>query len=206
VIFLNGLSGARRIRHQIRPAGLVLAVAIVAIATCLPGCSSGVIFNAGPLGGEESGGINCAPVIGRHGVLSYGSIEFANSSSTPVVIDKVSLADPRGLRMLAAYIVPITGDNLYGLRPGYPPARGLPRGVQWSERQTADGAKLGHERGHVVSNLVAVLKPTRNPGWARGINIYYHSPDGQRYLLRQGLQVLVGINSCPEDLAHYIRK
>lgn len=172
---------------------------------CLAGCSSGVIFNSGPLGGQGSTGINCAPVDGRGGVLSYGFIEFANSSASPVVITKVSLADPRGLRMLAAYVVPITGDTLYGLLQGYPPAKHLPSGVQWPERQRADGAIIEHSRGQDVTNLVAVLKPTRNPGWARGINIYYHSSGGQRYLLRQGVQILVSINRCPGNTTRYER-
>lgn len=182
-----------------------LAAAATAAGLCLAGCSSDVIFNAGPLGGVGSTGINCAPVLGRGGVLSYGSIAFSNASTSPVHIDKVSLAEPRGLRMLAAYVVPITGTLLYGLLQGYPPEKRLPPGIQWSERQPADGATIKHSRSQDSYNLIAVLKPTRNPGWARGINIYYHSSDGQRYLLRKGLQVLVGINSCPDNLARYER-
>jgi len=182
------------------------AIAAVAIAVCLAGCSSGVIFNSGPLGGQGSTGINCAPVNGRGGVVSYGTIEFANSSASPVVITKVSLADPRGLRMLAAYVVPVTGDTISGFVQGYPSAKTMPPGEQWALRQRADGAAIKHSRGHDVTNLIAVLKPTRNPGWARGINIYYHSSGGQRYLLRQGLQILVGVNRCPNDMARYERK
>jgi len=190
---------------MIRRSSQASAIAMSAIAVCLAGCSSGVIFNSGPLGGQGSTGINCASVIGRGGVLTYAFIEFANTSASPVVITKVTLADPRGLRMLAAYVVPITGDTLYGLRPGYPSARGMPSGEQWAQRQRADGATVKHSRGQDVINLVAVLKPTRNPGWARGINIYYHSSGGQRYLLRQGVQILVFINRCPDNTARYER-
>lgn len=142
---------------------------------------------------------------GRNGVLGYGYIQFANKSASPVVIDKVSLAEPHGLRMLAAWVVPLTDDNNYGLLQGYPPSKYILPGVQWSERQPTAGATVNPSRQGEAANLIAVLKPTRNPGWARGINIYYHSPDGQRYLLRQGVQILVGINSCPNDLARYIR-
>jgi hypothetical protein len=181
------------------------AIAMVALVGCLVGCTSGFTFNSGPLGGQGSTGINCAPVDGRGGVLSYGFIEFTNSSASPVTITKVSLADPRGLRMLAAYVVPITGDTLYGLLQGYPPAKRLPSGVQWSERQRPNGAVIKHSPGYDVINLVAVLKPTRNPGWARGIDIYYHSSDGQRYLLRQGVQILVSINKCPKNTIRYER-
>ena len=181
------------------------AIAAVAIAVCLAGCSSGVIFNSGPLGGQGSTGINCAPVNGRGGVVSYGTIEFANSSASPVFITKVSLADPRGLRMLAAYVVPVTGDSISGFVQGYPSAKRMPSGELWSERQRADGATIEHSRGQDVTNLIAVLKPARNPGWARGINIYYHSSNGQQYLLRQGLQILVAINRCPDNTARYER-
>jgi hypothetical protein len=107
--------------------------------------------------------------------------------------------------MLAAYVVPITGSDIYGLLQGYPPGKSLPRGIQWSERQRADGAVIRPTPRRRDNNLIAVLQTTKNPGWARGINIYYHSSDGQRYLLRRGIQVLVGINSCPNNLEHYIR-
>jgi hypothetical protein len=181
------------------------AITTVAIAVCLAGCSSGVIFNSGPLGGQGSTGINCAPTNGQDGVVSYGTIEFANASASPVFITKVSLVDPRGLRMLAVYVVPVTGDTLSGFVQGYPSSKKMPSGEQWSGRQRADGAIINHSRGQDVTNLIAVLKPTRNPGWARGINIYYHSSGGQRYLLRQGLQILVGINGCPFNLQRYER-
>src|SRR5450755_4370524 len=60
------------------------------------------------------------------------------------VVEKVALADSHGLRMLAAYVVPITGHTLYGILTGFPPAAHLPPGVQWSQRQRADGATIPH--------------------------------------------------------------
>ena len=180
------------------------AVVAAAVAVCLAGCSSGIIFNSGPLGGQDGTGITCAPTVGWRGVVTYGSI-FANSSASHVFIDKVSLADPRGLRMLAAYVVPVTGDSIIGFVQGYPSGKLLPSDEPWSQRQRADGAIVKHSRGQAVTSLLAVFKPTRNPGWARGINIYYHSSDGQRHLLRQGLQILVGINKCPNNQVKYER-
>jgi hypothetical protein len=199
----NGDSAIRRPRHLAHASSLALATA--AILACLAGCSSGVIFNAGPLGGQEATGITCGVADGRGGVATYGAINFPNSSASPVTITRVSLADPDGLSMHAAYVVPITGTLLYGFLPGYPPEKHIPHGIQWSERQRADGARLPHSRDHDFYSLVAVLQPTRNPGWARGINIYYHSSHGQRYLLRQGLQILVGINRCPNNTVRYER-
>jgi hypothetical protein len=181
------------------------AIVAVAIAVCLAGCSSGVTFNSGPLGGPGQTGIECAPTVGPGGVVSYGTIEFANSDASPVVITSVSLADPRGLRLLAAYIVPVTGYTISGFVQGYPPSRFMPTDEHWSQRQRADGAVIKHSRRPNLFNLIAVLKPTRGPGWAKGINIYYHSSSGQRYLLRRGLQILVGISRCPDNQERYKR-
>lgn len=48
------------------------------------------------------------------------------------------------LRLIVAYIVPIAGHDLYGVRPGFPPAAGLDPGVLWSRRQLAVGASVPH--------------------------------------------------------------
>jgi hypothetical protein len=190
------------VRRGILAQAAATAVGLALIAGCT---TDGVIVNSGPLGGAGRGtGITCAPTKGRQGVVTYGSIDFPNTSASTVHIDTVSLADPDGLRMLAAYVVPITGTLLYGFLQGYPPRQHIPAGIQWSQRQRADGATLPHTRGRDVYSLVAILQPTRNPGWARGVNIYYHA-GGQRYLLRQGLQILVGVNRCPSSLARYER-
>ena len=62
------------------------------------------------------------------------------------------------LRLIVAYIVPIAGHDLYGLRPGFPPAAGLDPGVLWSRRQLAVGASVPHTDGFLVANLLLVLK------------------------------------------------
>jgi hypothetical protein len=124
----------------------------------LAGCASGAAVNTGPFGNGGSPGEEC--VVLHHGaVLSYGFEEFRNSSASTAVIDKVALADSHGLGMLAAYVVPITGYDLYGVLTGFPPAAHLPPGVQWSQRRRADGATIPHSRAHDVTNLVLVLKP-----------------------------------------------
>src|SRR5260370_6211851 len=72
VLILNVSNGVKGDRHRvIHWCKRASAIAAAAIAVCLAGCS-GVIFNSGPLGGQDSTGINCAPVTGWGGVVSYG--------------------------------------------------------------------------------------------------------------------------------------
>jgi hypothetical protein len=162
----------------------------------LAGCASGVAVNTGPFGNGGSQGEECVP-LPRGGVLSYGFDEFRNSSASAAVIEKVSLADPHGLRILAAYVVPITGHTLYGVLTGFPPEAHLPLGVQWSQRQRADGATIPHSLGHRVTNLILVLKPVTKIGSARGIDVYYRV-SGQQYHLRTATRIVVRVGStCP---------
>jgi hypothetical protein len=72
-----GMSSAmRESGNHVRWSRRVSAIATVAIAVCLAGCSSGITFNSGPLGGQGSTGINCAPAYGRDGVHGAGGISF----------------------------------------------------------------------------------------------------------------------------------
>ncbi len=166
-----------------RPARILLAGTLLAAGVLLAGCASDPAVNAGPFGNGGIYGEECASVPPGK-VLSYGFDEFRNSGSGTATIDKVALADSRGIRILAAYVVPITGHELYGVLFGYPPAAHLPQGVQWAQRQRADGATVPRSRGsHDVTNLVLVLRPTAKTGWARGIDVYYRESGQQYHLL-----------------------
>ena len=124
----------------------------------LAACSSAPAVNTGPFGGGGDSSSLCVPV-GRGGVLSYGLNAFTNTGGT-ARIERVALTDPHDLRIVAAYVVPVTGNTLYGVLSGYPPARGLPADVQWDRRQRANGAAIPHSRG-IQYNLVLVLKHPR---------------------------------------------
>jgi hypothetical protein len=138
--------------------------------------------NTGPFGNGGIYGQECA-FVPPGSVLSYGFDEFRNVGGATATIDKVTLADSHGIRMLAAYVVPVTGHELYGVLFGYPPDAHLPQGVQWSRRQPTNGATIPPSRGrHDVTNLVLVLKPTATTGSARGISVFYRE-SGQRYHL-----------------------
>jgi hypothetical protein len=180
----------------VRPARTLLAGVLLTAGALQTGCASGAAVNTGPFGNGGSYGQECA-LVPAGKVLSYGFDEFRNSGNATATIDKVALADPRGIRVLAAYVVPITGHHLYGVLFGYPPAAYLPQGVQWAQRQPADGATIPRSRGrHDVTNLVLVLKPTAKTGWARGINVYYRE-SGQRYHLLTATRIrLITASRC----------
>ena len=100
-------------------------VACLAALGCLvlAGCSTGPA-SPGPLGDTGGRGTLCGPVA-RGQVLSDGFDGLRNTGDAPARIEAVSLADPHGLRLLTAYVIPIAGDSLYGVRAGFPPAAAL---------------------------------------------------------------------------------
>ena len=133
-------------------------------------------------------------------MLAFGLEEFRNGSSSTAVIQRVALAEPHNLTMLAAYAVPITGHDLYGVLSGYPPAKHLEPGVEWSKRQWANGARIPPTKGHDVTNLVLVLRPVGAKGSAKGVDVHYEVA-GQQYLLRTATQILVlSGRECPANL------
>jgi hypothetical protein len=166
-------------------AGVLLTVLA---AVSLAGCSSGNAVNTGPFGNGGGTGSVCSPVP-PGGVLSFGFEEFQNSGST-ATISKVNLADPHNLIMRAAYAVPIVGHDLYGVVHGWPPESKIPNGVQWANRQNADGATILHSRGSDLTNLVLVLQPTQKAGTAKGVNVYYKAA-GQQYHLQTAFAIRV---------------
>jgi hypothetical protein len=146
--------------------GLACGLALLA-AAC--GGSSG--SGAGPFGPPDGPGAVCGGTP-KGGVLAYGPEEFVNKGST-AVIQRVYLVDPDHLRMLAAWAVPITGTNLYGVESGYPPLPGLAPGIDWAHRQAAKGAVIPHSGGHDVINMVLVVKPSGKEGTAKAFAIAY---------------------------------
>jgi hypothetical protein len=169
-------------------AGLVLLAS-------LAGCSSAGSSGAGPLGGPGDTGQECVPL--RPGqVLSYGFTGLRNSGHATVVIDRAGLADARGLRLLAAYVVPGTARFLYGVYRGYPPARPLSPGVDWAARQNADGARMLPMKASRQDTLLLVIKATRLRGTARGVDIWY-SVNSQHYHLQTATSLLtLGRRHC----------
>jgi len=195
------LASRRATRHL--PTGIVLAGALLA-PLCLAACSSGDAINTGPFGGAGTPGLQCSWAH-RGGVLTDDPAVLRNRSLAPAHIEKVALIAPRGLQLVAAYAVPITGTTLYGMRFGFPTGANLPPGVQWSRRQRANGATISHSVAHHVTDLVLVLKPAAAYGSALGVDVYY-KVSGQQYQLRTDLQLLVfNGRGCPANFARFIR-
>jgi hypothetical protein len=129
-------------------------------------------------------------------ILAYGFTSVQNGGAAVAVIDRVALADVRGLRVLAAYAIPITGDSLYGVLRGYPPGSRLPAGVRWTARHSADGARVPHTTGHRVTNLLLVIKSLGKRGTASGVDIWYQV-GSQHYRLRTATSLLTLNRQCP---------
>jgi hypothetical protein len=151
---------------------------------------------AGPLGERGSQGTLCSPVA-KGQVLSDGFDPLMNSGKAPATIEAVSLADPRHLVLLTAYVVPITGGFLYGVHAGFPPAPELDPGVLWSKRQLAVGAIIPHSGTNHLANLLLVVKPTASTGTAAGVLIAYRVA-GQLYQFQSQVKLIVEAGrQCP---------
>jgi hypothetical protein len=153
--------------------------------------------NTGPFGGQgETIGTVCVPVKPGQ-VVADGINAINNRESATAVIDRVGLVSPQRLRILAAYVVPITGHVLYGAQPGDPPIPGAPPGFQWGERQQAEGARVPHTSGYHVMSLLLVLSTHGSRSTDKGVDVWYHV-GGQHYHLRTGVGMLALVaQSCP---------
>jgi len=151
---------------------------------------------AGPVGEGGSQGTLCSAVAEGQ-VLSDGFDPLMNSGQTPATIEAVSLADPRHLVLLTAYVVPITGGFLYGVHSGFPPAPELDPGVLWFKRQLAVGASIPHSSSNHIANLLLVVKPTASTGTAAGVLIAYRVV-GQVYQFQSQVKLIVKAGrQCP---------
>ncbi|SRR5712691_7606270 len=170
-----------------------LAGAVV-IVTALASCTS-VSASPGPLGGPGDPGQVCTPLrLGA--VLSYGFTAFRNSGDSTVMIDKAELTDPRGLRVIAAYVVPGTARFAYGVESGFPPERPLPPGVDWSARQNASGAQVPPMTKSQQDSLLLVVRATAHRGSAKGVSLWYHTSHQQFFLQTNTRLLTVDRPSC----------
>ena len=169
----------------------------VILATTLAACAASP-NRIGPLGGPEAEGSVCMSDV-HTTVLTDGWPAVRNTSQTPAVIDKVDMADPRGLRLLKAWAVPVVGHDLYGAEPGYPPGKVDSPGILWDQRHTANGAVVRHSTGLHQTDLLFVVRLLTGHASASGVDIWYHVGH-QRYHIRTvfGLKVLsAGSGNCP---------
>jgi hypothetical protein len=167
-----------------RIGGLAAGLALLLAA----GCSSGLSTD-GPFGKSASGlGSECIPVP-RNGVGTFAPLAFGNTGG-PARITKVTLVGAHHLKIVAAWVIPITGSDLMGVFSGYPPGPPFARspGIEWNRRQHADRAVIPHLPGQAVYNLILVLRPSGAQGTASSEDIYYQS-GGTQYLLNLGIGI-----------------
>jgi hypothetical protein len=163
---------------------------VVALALPLAGCGSSERNLNGPFGDSATSpiGAQCFMPEPKGAVATLGMLSFSNKGDR-ARIDKVTLVGARNLQTVAEWVVPITGHNLLGVFYGYPPygskrkGFALAPGVQWAERQHADGATIGHMPFPEAINLVLVLKVTGGvEGTAKTVYLDYES-GGTKYRL-----------------------
>jgi hypothetical protein len=170
------------------------AAAAIAAAAVLASCSSSL--PAGPLAGPRTPGTECTPARGAK-VMTDGFDAVRNTGKATAVIEKVAMADPKGLRLLHAYAVRTEGI-WYGVQAGYPPGHVRLPGWHWDTRQNADGARVPPATGkHDYWNLLLVVAPEAARSTYAGIDIWYRVGDNHyHWRTVAGLLLLTKRRSC----------
>jgi hypothetical protein len=159
---------------------LGLAVPAIAVAVAIAAfAGAGIPVNTGPLGpvGERVCNVARMP---HDQILAFGlGTALFNSGSSPAKIERVTLYQPRHLRLLGAVVLRNHADDSpVGLVNGWPPdLKGT--GLNWSARVPAAGATIGpatHE------NLLLELRPAGPVATAAGVSVTY-TEAGQQYRL-----------------------
>jgi hypothetical protein len=183
----------------VRLAATAVGGLAVALGLLLGGCSDP--NPNGPFGDSPQGSVGgqCA-WYPKGSVATLGMLSFSNSGGL-ARIDRVTLVDAHHLRVVAEWVVRITGHDLIGVMGGYPPlgAKGqgpgfLASGIDWAGRQPAVGATIVHTPFPDVINPVLVLKATGVKGTAKDVYIDYESGD-RRYRRYFGVSILLYNNN-----------
>lgn len=180
----------------------VLSAAVLAAALIAFFAWSALIpaMNTGPLGnGGTAGGI-CAPLAPGQ-VLSWGITYLGNTGSSDAVIEKVALVNARNARLVASYVVPITGNNEYGSLAGYPPPEHTQPGVDWPAHQGVPGASVAPAHGRDHADLVTVIQPTGTGPLAevQAIDVFYQESGTNYHMQTHYRFVLLVGTTCPDN-------
>jgi hypothetical protein len=157
---------------------MALAAGIAAFVLTRP---SGVILG-GPVGPPTNVTQEC--VSDPPGALQTDGFDsLTNQGNQVAVIERLSLRSPHRLRMVGAYLVPLTGNGEAGIWPGFPPpvrqlAREAPE-VDWGKRVLPRNARL--LPGHRVNTVLGLQATSRQDGSAAGLAVHYRV-GSQQYL------------------------
>jgi hypothetical protein len=169
----------------------------LACGLALAACGSSGPSSNGPLGPLGNPTTTCTPL--RPGeALSDGYLTMTNNSTGTLTIERVGLASPRNIRLLGAYIVPVT-RNAIGDLDGWPPLPGqLLPGIQWRNRHRPAGARV--RPGDTIDPVVGLaITAGHTKASENGQLIYYRDASGNQYVLHTNIQVQLqtGAKACP---------
>lgn len=135
-------------RHP-RPRLLSAAVAAVLLAGLSACAADGT--DDGPLGSTPPAGRFCT-VAGLTRTATVGVLALRNRSSHDVVVQRLSLRRPDGLRVSQARLVPVLDDTLIGSDNRYPPQWAKAHPGTWAAGQDAAVGTVppGEELGLVL--------------------------------------------------------
>jgi hypothetical protein len=129
----------------------------------------------GPLGrsGPTQNAV-CTPIPGW--IITYGTEGVRNTGPAVATIQKLGYVHPRNLKVLATFVVPPRGNDLYGERNGYPP--------KWllAERRMTVRPVKGNAPSD-YSNAILVTRLTGPVGHADAVYLDYKE-NGKLYRLR----------------------
>ncbi|MEV7390962.1 hypothetical protein [Streptomyces sp. NPDC091215] len=143
---------------------LVMATALNAVLGC-----SGSATAGGPLDGPDwekvGSGQVCMPAK-PGATLTFGGDELHNYGHKDVVVDKVSLLEPKALRLVDAVVLP-TRNTFVGYSSHYPPRKPALDGLEsaWDHRRPAVGMTIAPQPDSTsdtarTHNLVVAVRVT----------------------------------------------
>ena len=157
-----------------RTRSVVVASAVVAVTgAVLAGVflrgGPAVGVNSGPLGGGPTNGSLCGS--GRR-IVSIAQDDFRNATNSPIRVEKATLVNARGVKMLGADLVPIVAPSgqydLLVTGGPYPPSAtelAAAADARWGDRRTLPMTMAPDRPGHSW-NLVFGLDRTAATGTA----------------------------------------
>ena len=164
---------------------------VAALVLLGSGCSSEAIVGQGPLGPPGDPGEVCIPVPAG-GTASVGLDVLRNRDAVQATIEEVTLFEPKGVTVVGALAVPLSGTDSVGIAATFPPAdptKGL-RGIEWSARREAVGATVSRDGS--PQNLIVGIRPQGGEGSASAIDVRY-SAGGKTYHFRSSTKIVLRV-------------
>ncbi len=171
------------------------AAAAAALAALVTGCGSGGSSpsGTGPLraDGRTGGSVSACARPGQP--AAFGTAAFRNDGSSAVRLDRVSLRDPKNLRLVGVYAVPGQNSGV-GAMLGWPPRFFSSPPQAWNQRKPVPGYRL--PPGKWVTFVVGIAASGKPGGHSSGTLIDYRAASGS-YLATDHAALVVNTGSCP---------